>query len=257
MWFSWISLAIFSFSCILIIRAISRSRPYNTQLPPSPSSLPIIGNLHQILNDMPHKCFANLAKIHGPIMTLQLGQMTTIVISSPDAASELIHKNDIAISSRSVPDAVQALRHHELSVVWLPANPQWKDLRRICSTELFTSRRLDANEGLRAHKVRELIAYVSECCDSQRVVDIGRVVFTTTLNLLSNTIFSVDFVKLDSDSESSEFKDLVTKIMEEAASSNPSDFFPCLRVMDPLGRRRRMKAYFKKLHAIFDEKIDR
>ncbi|KAM0935064.1 putative geraniol 8-hydroxylase [Dioscorea sansibarensis] len=235
-WFPWISFSV-SLSCILITRAIARKRNYKPPLPPSPSSLPIIGNLHQIFKDMPHICFANLAKIHGPIMTLQLGQMTTIVISSPDTASELINKNGIAISSRSVPDA-------------------WKNLRRICATELFTSRRLDANESLRSEKVRELIAYVSKCCDSQKVVDVGRVVFTTTLNLISNTIFSADFVKLNLDSKSSEFIDLIKEIMKEAASSNLSDFFPCLKMIDPQGRRRRLTAYFEGLHAIFDENID-
>ncbi|KAH7686792.1 Geraniol 8-hydroxylase protein [Dioscorea alata] len=256
-WFPWIFLAISLSSCILITRAIAGKRNYNAQLPPSPSSLPIIGNLHQILKDMPHISFANLAKIHGPVMTLHLGQMTTIVISSPDTASELIHKNDIAISSRSVPDSVRALRHHELSVAWLPANAQWKNLRRICSTELFTSRRLDANESLRTEKVRELIAYISECCDSHRVVDVDRVVFATTLNLISNTIFSVDLVRLNLDSKTPEFIDLIKEIMKEAASSNLSDFFPCLKMIDPQGRRRSMTAYFKRLHAIFDENIDR
>ncbi|CAL5371105.1 unnamed protein product [Camellia sinensis] len=46
-------------------------------------------------------------------------------------------------------------------------------------------------------------------------VDIGRVAFTTFLNLLSNTLFSVDLADPSHDS-SKEFKELVSNIMEEA-----------------------------------------
>ncbi|CAL5326286.1 unnamed protein product [Camellia sinensis] len=75
--------------------------------------------------------------------------------------------------------------------------------------------RLDANQYLRRQKVEELISYVAKCCQEGVAVDIGRVAFTTFLNLLSNTLFSVDLADPSHDS-SKEFKELVSNIMEEA-----------------------------------------
>ncbi|KAJ0971148.1 hypothetical protein J5N97_019107 [Dioscorea zingiberensis] len=251
---SWVPFLL-SLCCILIVTAAIGRRRHNGQLPPGPSSLPIIGNLHQVLGEMPHICFSRLAKTYGPVMTLRLGQVITIVVSSPDMARDVFQKNDVAFSGRPVPDAIRALGHNECSMGWLPANQKWRNLRKIYMTELFTSQRLNANEGLRRQKVQELVAFVSKCCATGKAVGINQVGFTTTLNLLSNTILSTDLVSLESES-SHEFKDLVEKIMEEAGRPNLADSFPCLRVIDPQGNRRRMTAHFKQLHAILDRHIE-
>ncbi|KAM0935063.1 putative geraniol 8-hydroxylase [Dioscorea sansibarensis] len=251
--FSWVHFALALF-CIVIARAIGK-RGHTGRLPPGPRSLPIIGNLHQVLGEMPHIGFTRLANTYGPVMSLRLGQVITIVVSSPDMARNVFQTNDVAFSSRPVVDAIRALGHNECSMGWLPANQKWKNLRRICMTELFSSQRLNANEGLRRRKVNELIAFVSKSCVEGRAVGIAQVGSTTTLNLLSNTILSTDLVSLESES-SHEFKDLVEKIMEEAGRPNLADSFPWLRVLDPQGNRRRMTAHFKQIHAILDQYID-
>ncbi|KAJ0971142.1 hypothetical protein J5N97_019101 [Dioscorea zingiberensis] len=255
MWLSWSPLALALLS-ILVIREIGRRHRKGHKLPPGPTPLPLIGNLHQVLSGMPHRCFASLAEKYGPIMTLRLGQTTTVVVSSPDMAREVLQKHDLAFSGRTVPDALRTLGHSDLSVAWLPANQEWRNLRRITNTQLFTTRRLDSTKGLRAQKVRELISYVSECCVSQKALNIGRLVSVTTLNLMSSTIFSVDFADLRSDS-SPEVIELIQDIMKATAEPNLADFFPWLTVVGPLAQRRRVTKSLKKLHDIFDEHVDR
>uniref|UniRef100_A0A7N2LJB0 Uncharacterized protein n=1 Tax=Quercus lobata TaxID=97700 RepID=A0A7N2LJB0_QUELO len=55
--------------------------------------------------------------------------------------------------------------------------------------QLFANKTLDANQTVRHKKVQDLLADTHQ---SSEAVDIGRAAFKTTLNLLSNTIFSVD-----------------------------------------------------------------
>ncbi|KAM0935065.1 putative geraniol 8-hydroxylase [Dioscorea sansibarensis] len=252
---SWATLAFALFS-ILIVRTIRRRLHKGRTLPPGPRPLPIVGNLHQLLNGMPHRCLARLAEKYGPIMTLRLGQTTTLVISSPDMAREVLQKNDLAFSGRAIPDAIRALRYGDLSVAWIPANPEWRNLRMIYNTELFSSKRLDSTKGLREQKVRELISYVSECCVSRKALNIGQLVSVTILNMISSTIFSVDLADLRSES-SPEVIELVHNIMKGTSEPNLADFFPWLKVLDPLGLRRRVTKSMKKLHDIFDELVDR
>jgi len=168
------------------------------KLPPGPSPWPIIGNLH-LLGAKPHISLANLAKNYGPIMSLKLGQITTVVISSSTIAKQVLKTQDQAFSSRFVPNALQAHNHYKFSVGWLPVCPQWRTLRRILNINIFSPNRLDANQHLRSQKVKELIAYCEKCCQQGEAVDVGQIVFKTNLNLVSNTLFSKDLVDLCSD----------------------------------------------------------
>ncbi|KAL6322153.1 hypothetical protein AAG906_005093 [Vitis piasezkii] len=215
------------------------------RLPPGPRPFPIIGNLLE-LGDKPHQSLTTLSKTYGPLMSLKLGSTTTIVISSSKTAQEVLNKNDQAFSSRAVLNAVQAVNHHKFSVVFLPASAHWRNLRKICSTQMLSLPRIDACRALRRRIVQQLLDHAHESCTSSRAVDIGRAASTTALNLLSNTIFSVDLAHYDSNF-SQEFKDLVWSIMEEAGKPNLADFFPGLSFIDPQGIQKKMTANFYKL----------
>ncbi|XP_023736082.1 7-ethoxycoumarin O-deethylase [Lactuca sativa] len=222
-------------------------------LPPGPTPLPIIGNLH-LLGQQPHQSLAKLAIIHGPIMLLKLGRITTLVISSAAAAKEVLQKQDLAFSTRYVPDGLHAHNHSQNSVVWIPIGPQWRTLRRILTSNIFSGSCLDANQHLRAQKVQELVAYCRKASEANESVDIGRAAFRTSLNLLSNTIFSKDLTDPYEDS-GREFKEVVGNIMMEVGKPNLVDYFPVLKMIDPQGIRRRLMRHVGKVIEIFEELI--
>ncbi|KAL6646531.1 hypothetical protein ACP70R_018139 [Stipagrostis hirtigluma subsp. patula] len=228
-------------------------------LPPGPRPLPLIGSLH-LLGDQPHRSLASLAKAHGALMSLRLGAVTTVVVSSPEAARQFLQKHDAAFASRSVPDAVGG--HGRDSVAWLPHSPRWRALRKIMAAELFAPHRLDALQQLRRDKVQELVDHVGRLAaagEGPAAVEVGRVAFTTILNLLARTIFSRDLASLDDDhggESSEEFHDVVTAIMEESGRPNLSDFFPAIAAADLQGCRRRVAQLFARLHRVFDIEVE-
>lgn len=102
--------------------------------------------------------------------------------------------------------------------------------------------------------MHELVEYVRQCSERGLPVDIGKAGFTTALNLLSNTFFSTDLASHVS-SDSQEFKDLISEILEVCGRPNVSDVFPSLRLFDLQGAFKRTGGCFKKLLGIFDEII--
>ncbi|WJZ82340.1 hypothetical protein VitviT2T_002107 [Vitis vinifera] len=243
-----------AWTSIYIMFSVRRGSQHTAyKLPPGPVPLPIIGNLLN-LGNRPHESLAELAKTYGPIMTLKLGYVTTIVISSAPMAKEVLQKQDLSFCNRFVPDAIRATNHNQLSMAWMPVSTTWRVLRKICNSHLFTTQKLDSNTHLRHHKVQELLAKVEESRQAGDAVYIGREAFRTSLNLLSNTIFSVDLVDPISETVL-EFQELVRCIIEEIERPNLVDYFPVLRKIDPQGIRRRLTIYFGKMIGIFDRMI--
>ncbi|XP_022156981.1 geraniol 8-hydroxylase-like [Momordica charantia] len=188
-------------------------------------------------------------------MTLKLGRVTTVVVSSAAMAKEVLQTHDQFLSCRTVPDSITTYNHEVLGLPWLPVSPLWRKLRRICNTQLFAGRILDANQNLRRAKVADLVSQVSRSASKGEMVDFGKVAFLTSLNLLSNTIFSADFV--DPNSEiGKEFKQAVRGIMEEAARPNLGDYFPLLKKLDLQGIKRRQTVNFDKVFNVLEQMMD-
>ncbi|KAK6781338.1 hypothetical protein RDI58_023522 [Solanum bulbocastanum] len=245
------SILVLAILCNIIAKICSKG---SKKLPPGPSAWPIIGNLH-LLGAKPHISLANLAKNYGPIMSLKLGQITTVVISSSTIAKQVLKTQDQAFSSRFVPNALQVHNHYKFSVAWLPVCPQWRTLRRILNINIFSPNRLDANQHLRSQKVKELIAYCEKCSQQGEALDVGQVAFKANLNLLSNTLFSKDLADPFSDSKV-ELKEVIWSVMAEVGKPNLVDFFPILEKIDLQGIRRRANIHFGKLFKLIDGLIN-
>ncbi|KAK9668240.1 hypothetical protein RND81_13G043900 [Saponaria officinalis] len=224
---------------VAVHRLLSRgrySKSKTTILPPGPRPLPIFGNLFS-LGNKPHSSLAELARIHGPLMLLQLGRVPTVVISSAVMAKEALQKNDIAFSSRYIIDSIRAVNHHENSVAWLPVESQWRNLRKICYFHVVSTSRLDACQSLRRDKLKHLLSYVKNCSDAQVAINIGQATFTTALNFLSSTFFSMD--------------------MGDPTSEFALQFRNTIRdYIDPQGIRRRTSVHLQKMIDLFQKLID-
>uniref|UniRef100_A0A0D9XHU9 Cytochrome P450 n=1 Tax=Leersia perrieri TaxID=77586 RepID=A0A0D9XHU9_9ORYZ len=243
-WVSWLVLSLLS------VYLLAHSRRH---LPPGPRPLPLIGSLH-LLGDQPHRSLATLAKTYGPLMSLRLGAVTTVVVSSPAVAREFMQRHDAVFATRSTPDALRD--HARNSVTWLPLGPTWRDLRKVMTTELFAPHRLDALRQLRQEKVAELVEHVARLAREGEAVDVRRVASTTSLNLLSRTIFSRDLTSLDDRGTSKEFEQLMADILEAIGRPNLSDFYPALAAVDLQGWRRWQSRLFARLHPLIDAEVD-
>ncbi|KAL2477931.1 Cytochrome [Forsythia ovata] len=238
---------------ILFLTSNSKHRK-SGKLPPGPSPLPIIGNMLQ-LGDKPHQSLAKLSQTYGPLMYLKIGCIETVVVSSPEIARIVLQKYDQSFCSRRAPVTLESFEVDKFSMAWLPVDNQWRKLRRIWKEHMFSLQSLDASQGKRQEKLHKLCDYLNQCCVNGHVVDIAEATFTTSLNMLSSTLFSVDFADFNSDS-SQEFKDVVWNVLKCIGSPNFADYFPILKYVDPQGISRRTKFYYGKLFAILENIID-
>lgn len=215
------------------------------RLPPGPRRWPVVGNMFQ-LGWSAHESFAKLASKHGPIMTLWLGSMCTVVISSSDVAREMFKNHDVTLAGRKIYEAMVGDFGNEGSLVTAQYGSHWRMLRRLSTTEFFATSRLDAMVGVRARCVDQMVKFIEAAGGSgTNAIDVGRFFFLMAFNLIGNLMLSKDL--LDPNSErGAQFFYHAGKVMEFAGKPNIADFFPMLKWLDPQGLRKKTQYHVKR-----------
>ncbi|CAA3006631.1 cytochrome P450 71D8-like, partial [Olea europaea subsp. europaea] len=90
------SFSLTAFSFLFLLFNNSKRFIIPSKFPPGPWKIPPIGNLHQLIGSLPHHSLNKLAQKYGPIMHLQIGELSTVVISSPQVAQEILQTNGLA-----------------------------------------------------------------------------------------------------------------------------------------------------------------
>nr|GEY74233.1 geraniol 8-hydroxylase-like [Tanacetum cinerariifolium] len=220
------------------------------RMPPGPAGLPIIGNLLDI-GANPHESLAKLSKKHGPLMTIRLGSVTTVVASTPDAAREILQRNDVACSGRTIRDAVTSMNNHDSAMIWIQPNQEWRTLRKALNTCLTQKQKLDSLSGLRQNVVGAMLEFLRESGRNNKAVNIGKLTFAVALNQMSNTILSRNVTSYNSD-DIGGFKTRVKTVMEVDGKFNIADIFPLLKPLDPQNLRRQAKAAYSWLDTLIE-----
>ncbi|THG01375.1 hypothetical protein TEA_006326 [Camellia sinensis var. sinensis] len=136
-------------------------------LPPGPPGLPFIGNLHQLDNSAPHRYFWNLSKQYGPLMSLRLGSVPTLVVSSAKMAKEVMKTHDLEFSSRPSMVGPQKLSYNGLDWAFAPYNDYWRQMRKLCGLQLFNTKRVQSFHSVR-EEVHRMIEKISKLASEDK-----------------------------------------------------------------------------------------
>ncbi|XP_024520383.1 cytochrome P450 71A1-like [Selaginella moellendorffii] len=229
-----------------------RTRIYRGNLPPSPGfALPIIGHLH-LLGKLPHVSFIELAERYGPCLMLKLGSYPCLLISSPEFAREALKVNDIAFSSRPSLAASRILGDNAAGILWAPYGQQWRNLRKLCSLELLTSRRIEESRPVRAAEVAAAMARAKEISKAGICVNLT--------SLLADLTFDIMRVCVTGSSESSRssagvYKRAMKESFVAGGEVHVGDYVPWLWWLD-LAKVARMKRVHGEIDDIIQKEID-
>ncbi|XP_074276670.1 cytochrome P450 81Q32-like [Silene latifolia] len=218
--------------------------------PPSPFlCFPLIG--HVVDKHPIAEAYAELANRYGPVYFLWSGSRPTVVVSSPKAAEECLCDNDVVFCNRIKGTLVGKYRGYDYtSLNFAPYGPHWRNLRKIATVEILSSRRLLSLAAIRAHELRLLIKRLS---GSSRVVEMRPQILDTTLNIMTRMIFGEAYYGLEACSEKARrLREMVVESIAVANMPCVGDFVPCLRWLDRSAEKR-FKEYTEKRDRIMTE----
>ncbi|KAM7518188.1 hypothetical protein LguiB_017150 [Lonicera macranthoides] len=245
-------LALSTFFLFLLSRV--RKNVGSTLLPPGPRGLPFIGNFHQLDNSFLQNQLWKLSEEYGPLMSLRLGCLPTLVVSSAKMAKEVLKTQDLIFCSRLASLGQQKLSYNGLDLALSPYNDYWKEMKKIVTLHLFSSKRVQYFRPIREDEVCRMIKKVSELAASSKIANLSELILSLTSIIICRVAFSKRF---DEGYEGSRFHRFVTECQAVMVSFYFSDHFPLMGWLDRLrGLRSRLDKIFQEMDLFFQELID-
>ncbi|CAD6335090.1 unnamed protein product [Miscanthus lutarioriparius] len=247
-------------SYLLTIRSRNRSRSGKDQaprLPPGPAQLPILGNLH-LLGPLPHKNLRELARRYGPVMQLRLGTVPTVVVSSAEAAREVLKVHDVDCCSRPASPGPKRLSYDLKNVGFAPYGEYWREMRKLFALELLSMRRVKATCYAREQEMDRLVADLDRAAASKAPIVLNDHVFALTDGIIGTVAFGNIYASKQF-AHKERFQHVLDDAMDMMASFSAEDFFPNAagRLADRLtGFLARRERIFNELDVFFEKVID-
>ncbi|KAJ0693635.1 putative oxidoreductase [Helianthus annuus] len=245
--FSFTTFLVFSLFVFLLSKLFTPSKP-KQNLPPEPWRLPIIGHMHHLIGSLPHRGLRDLALKYGPLMHLQLGELSTIVISDPRWAKEVLTTHDIAFADRPVVLTTEIVAYQNTDVVWSPYGDYWRQLRKIVTLELLSVKKVKSFSYIREDECYNLVKTLRGSAGSP--VNLSQMIFDTIAKIVCRAAFG----KGCKDQE--EFIDIVKELFKLTGGFDVADVFPSKKIIHTLtGKRPKLESIHKRLDKILSDVI--
>ncbi|XP_059443214.1 cytochrome P450 71A9-like [Corylus avellana] len=218
------------------------------RLPPGPTKLPLIGNLHQ-LGDFPHRSFQHLSDKHGPLMFLQLGSIPTLVISSAGMAREIFKTHDRIFSGRPVLFAAKKFSYNNSTMSFAPYGEYWREIRKLVILEILSARRVQTFQIVREEEVALMIDSVAVSFNPVNLSEL-------TLLLTNNIVCRAAFGKIYDGGQGGVY-DIIRESQELLGGFCIADFFPWMGWLNKFnGLETRLEKNFRKLDELYENVIE-
>nr|WEX29781.1 p-coumarate 3-hydroxylase [Ligustrum robustum] len=158
-----LSLIFLSVSLIFIAyKLLNRLR---FKLPPGPRPLPVVGNLYDI-KPVLVRCFTEWSQVYGPIFSVYLGSHLNVVVNNAELAKEVLKDNDQQLANRNRTRTIEKFSKNGMDLIWADYGPHYVKVRKLCTLELFSAKRIDALRPIREDEVTSMVESIFKDCSS-------------------------------------------------------------------------------------------
>ncbi|ESW18598.1 hypothetical protein PHAVU_006G054100 [Phaseolus vulgaris] len=226
------------------IFCITKTKSSNSKLPPGPPKLPLIGNLH-LLGAMPHHGLQKLSHQYGPLMHIKLGALSTIVVSSPEMAKEVMKTHDIIFANRPYLLAADVISYGSKGISFSPYGSYWRQMRKICTFELLTPKRVESFKAIREEETSKLVKEVGLSEGSS--MNLSKMINSFSYGLTSRVAFG------GKSNDQEAFIAVMKEVLKGVAGFSLADLYP-IKVLPVLTG---LRSKVEKLHQEVDRILEK
>ncbi|KAJ6380744.1 hypothetical protein OIU77_029611 [Salix suchowensis] len=209
------------------------------KLPPGPRPWPIVGNLYDI-KPVRFRCFAEWAQAYGPIISVWFGSTLNVIVSNTELAKEVLKENDQQLADRHRSRSAAKFSRDGKDLIWADYGPHYVKVRKVCTLELFTPKRLEALRPIREDEVSAMVESIFNDCtnpeNNGKTLLVKKYLGAVAFNNITRLAFGKRFVNAEGiiDEQGLEFKAIVSNGLKLGASLAMAEHIPWLRWMFPL-----------------------
>ncbi|KAJ0765533.1 putative cytochrome P450 [Helianthus annuus] len=259
-------LLLFVITCIYNLRKRSNTKNCAKLEAPKPSgALPLIGHLHFLRGQAPiARILGKIADDYGPIYSLRLGFRRAIVVSSWQMVKECFTTNDRNFASRPNMAISRHMVYNNAGFALAPYGPYWREIRRMVTSELFTSQRVEKFKNVRDSEVKNSVKELSLLSlkkgGQSSIVEMNKwfdhITFNIIIRILAGKRFSNGCSDEGNNNEDSHVKQAITRGLYVSGVFVVSDIFPYLEWMDIGGHVKAMKQVAKEVDGVVGKWLD-
>ncbi|KAL5549563.1 hypothetical protein UlMin_004794 [Ulmus minor] len=235
----------------MVAKILHKPKSKNSILrfPPGPKKLPLIGNLHNLVGSLPHRSLRNLANKYGPLMHLQLGEVSNIVVSSSEMAKEIMKTHDIIFANRPFLLAIQKLIYDSTDIAFSPYGDYWRQLRKICTMELLSQKRVQSFRSIREEEISNLVKGIQLSEGSQ--INLSERILSLSYGITARAAFGKKC------KHEKEFISIVKESSKVTAGFCVADMYPSIKILQHFsGLGKKLEKLHREVDRILGNIID-
>lgn len=152
-----------SFSIVILIVAYKLFQRLRFKLPPGPRPWPVVGNLYDI-KPVRFRCYAEWAQSYGPIISVWTGSTLNVIVSNAELAKQVLKDQDQKLADRHRSRSAAKFSKDGQDLIWADYGPHYVKVRKVCTLELFSPKRLEALRPIREDEVTAMVESIFIHC---------------------------------------------------------------------------------------------